>query len=72
VHGQALGHPVAGDHEYGDADANRLARGLGLRRMFLHAQALRFADWRGEEQVFSAPLPAELQQVLETLAGDAK
>jgi 23S rRNA pseudouridine955/2504/2580 synthase len=72
VHGQALGHPVAGDHEYGDADANRLARGLGLRRMFLHAQALRFTDWRGEEQIFSAPLPTELQQVLETLAGDAK
>lgn len=69
VHGQALGHPVAGDHEYGDAEANRLARSLGLRRMFLHAQALRFTDWRGEEQIFSAPLPAELQQVLEMLAG---
>ena len=72
VHAQALGHPVVGDHEYGDADANRVARGLGLRRMFLHAQALRFTDWRGEEQVFSAPLPAELQEVLDTLAGDAK
>lgn len=72
VHAHALGHPVAGDHEYGDADANRLARSLGLRRMFLHAQALRFTDWRGEEQIFSAPLPAELQKALETLAGDSK
>jgi 23S rRNA pseudouridine955/2504/2580 synthase len=69
VHGQALGHPVAGDHEYGDAGANRLARSLGLRRMFLHAQAVRFTDWQGEEQIFSSPLPAELQQVLERVTG---
>jgi 23S rRNA pseudouridine955/2504/2580 synthase len=71
VHGEAMGHPVAGDHEYGDADANRLARSLGLRRMFLHAQAVRFTDWRGEDRIFSAPLPAELQDVLEALARGA-
>ncbi len=68
AHGQALGHPVAGDHDYGDAEANRTARAAGLQRMFLHAQAIRFPDWRDEERLFSAPLPEDLQRVLQALA----
>lgn len=68
VHAQAIGHPVAGDHEYGDAQANRVARGAGLQRMFLHAQAIRFPDWRGEPLLFAAPLPDQLQSVLDNLA----
>lgn len=67
VHAQALGHPVAGDHEYGDTVANARARRSGLQRMFLHAQAIRFPDLRGEMQVHSAPLPDDLQQVLSAL-----
>jgi 23S rRNA pseudouridine955/2504/2580 synthase len=69
VHGQALGHPVAGDHDYGDPAANRAARAAGLQRMFLHAQAIRFPDWSGEALVFSAPLPEDLQHVLQALSG---
>ncbi len=69
VHGQALGHPVAGDHDYGDPEANRAARTAGLHRMFLHAQAIRFPDESGEELLFSAPLPDDLQRVLQALAG---
>jgi 23S rRNA pseudouridine955/2504/2580 synthase len=72
VHGRALGHPVAGDHDYGDPGANRLARGLGLKRMFLHAQAIRFPDWQGDPLLFSAPLPADLEQVLQALSGQAR
>ncbi|TVP89322.1 MAG: RluA family pseudouridine synthase [Thioalkalivibrio sp.] len=68
VHGRALGHPVAGDYDYGDPEANRTARAAGLQRMFLHAQAIRFPDWRGEELLFSAPLPEDLQRVLQALA----
>jgi 23S rRNA pseudouridine955/2504/2580 synthase len=68
VHGKALGHPVAGDYDYGNPEANRVARGLGLKRMFLHAQAIRFPDWRGEPQLFSVPLSADLQRVLEALS----
>lgn len=68
VHGQALGHPVAGDHDYGDPKANRVARELGLNRMFLHAQALRFPNDRGEQYLFSAPLPSDLQVFLDALA----
>ena len=71
VHGRALGHPVVGDHEYGDPGANRLARGLGLKRMFLHAQAIRFPDWQGDSLLFSAPLPADLEQVLQALSDQA-
>lgn len=67
VHSQALGHPVLGDHEYGDAQANRQARQLGLERLFLHAQAIEFPDARGEERIFSAPLPDDLQQVLDRM-----
>ncbi|AGA33489.1 Ribosomal large subunit pseudouridine synthase C [Thioalkalivibrio nitratireducens DSM 14787] len=69
VHASALGHPVAGDHDYGDAEANRRARAAGLRRMFLHAQAIRFPDWQGEIQLYSTPLPGDLQPVLDALAG---
>lgn len=72
VHASALGHPVAGDHEYGDAEANRSARAAGLRRMFLHAQAIRFPDWRGESQLYSSPLPSDLQSVLDALAGGVR
>jgi 23S rRNA pseudouridine955/2504/2580 synthase len=68
VHAQALGHPVAGDHVYGNPEANRAARAAGLQRMFLHAQAIRFPDWRGSEMLFSAPLPEDLQRVLQALA----
>lgn len=71
VHGRALGHPVAGDHDYGDPQANRIARGLGLKRMFLHAQAIHFPDAQGEERLFSAPLPEDLQHVLAALSGAA-
>lgn len=67
VHGQAIGHPVAGDHDYGIPDANRVLRRMGLERLFLHAQALRYVGADGEERIFSAPLPAELQEVLDRL-----
>ncbi len=72
VHGKALGHPVVGDHDYGDSGANRLARSLGLKRMFLHAQAIRFPDWQGAPLLFSTPLPADLEQVLQALADPAR
>ena len=72
VHGKALGHPVVGDHDYGDPGANRLARRLGLKRMFLHAQAIRFPDWQGDPLLFSAPLPADLEKVLRALSDPAQ
>ncbi|WP_038054626.1 RluA family pseudouridine synthase [Thioalkalivibrio sp. ALJ1] len=71
VHGQAIGHPVVGDHDYGLPDANRLLRRHGLKRLFLHAQALGYQSADGEQHIFSAPLPDELVAVLASLdAGD--
>ncbi len=73
VHAAANGTPILGDEKYGDAEANRAFRALGLRRLFLHAASLRF-DWpecQGGFQI-QATLPTELQSVVETLRKDAQ
>jgi 23S rRNA pseudouridine1911/1915/1917 synthase len=60
VHLQAIGHPVAGDPEYGGAGA------LGLERQFLHATRLAFAHPITREPIdVSSSLPADLQSALE-------
>lgn len=68
VHSASLGSPILGDEKYGDAVANRWARGLGLKRLFLHAHSLRFR-WPGEKRDIEirAPLPENLDNVLEKL-----
>jgi 23S rRNA pseudouridine1911/1915/1917 synthase len=59
VHLQAIGHPVAGDPEYGSAGL------LGLERQFLHAARLAFRHpISGEPLELSSPLPADLQAAL--------
>jgi len=65
-HLQAVGHPVAGDRRYGDFPFNRMARARwGLRRMFLHAWRLSIPHpVTGEPLDLTAPLPAELLEVL--------
>jgi 23S rRNA pseudouridine1911/1915/1917 synthase len=60
VHLQAIGHPVAGDPEYGGRGA------LGLQRQFLHAARLAFAHpVTGAPIAVESPLPADLGQALE-------
>ncbi|HWI73029.1 MAG TPA: RluA family pseudouridine synthase, partial [Baekduia sp.] len=57
---QAIGHPVAGDPEYGHAGL------LGLERQFLHAQRLAFTHpVTGEAIAIESPLPPDLQAALE-------
>jgi 23S rRNA pseudouridine955/2504/2580 synthase len=70
VHAAFAGHPVAGDDKYGDRDFNAAMKALGLDRMFLHAQSLAFT-WpdTGEACRIEAPLPADLEAVLERLKG---
>lgn len=69
VHGAHSGHPLAGDEKYGDVDFNRYMRGLGLRRLFLHAHSLGFSDPEsGREIHVSTPLPSDLRAVLDRLA----
>jgi len=69
VHAAHLGHPIAGDDKYGDREFNRRLRQFGLRRLFLHAQRLRFTHPRtGCKMDLEAPLPDELSALLERLA----
>jgi 23S rRNA pseudouridine1911/1915/1917 synthase len=60
VHLQAIGHPVAGDPEYGTAGL------LGLERQFLHAARLAFDHpVTGARVEVHSPLPPDLQSALE-------
>lgn len=68
LHAAAIGQPIAGDRLYGDAGFNRLTRQAGLKRLFLHAERLRFAHpVSGAALETRAPLPAALEAVLENL-----
>jgi 23S rRNA pseudouridine1911/1915/1917 synthase len=59
AHLQAIGHPVAGDPEYGGAGK------LGLERQFLHATRLAFTHpFTGEPVDVTSPLPEDLAKVL--------
>lgn len=71
LHFESVGHPVAGDPEHGDAQANsQLAARAGLARMFLHAGHLKFRHpVTGRTLEFNLPLPRELREVLNRLHG---
>ena len=63
VHLQAIKHPVFGDTMYG---ASAMPRGIMLKRQFLHAYQLSFIHpTTGEQMEFEAPLPVDLQAVLD-------
>ena len=66
LHFAALGHPIAGDAEEGDAGVNEIfAKQHHLKRMFLHAAQLKFLHPEsGKALEFKSELPAELRQVL--------
>ena len=60
VHFAAIGHPVAGDPEYGERGRH------GLERQFLHASRLAFRHpTTGKAMVFTSALPADLRGALE-------
>ncbi|MDM7322236.1 MAG: RluA family pseudouridine synthase [Gammaproteobacteria bacterium] len=72
VHAQHMGHPLAGDDKYGDGGFNRKMKGLGLSRIFLHAEQLEFLHPITECTLpVSAPLPDDLTVVLERLRSGA-
>jgi 23S rRNA pseudouridine1911/1915/1917 synthase len=63
LHLKAIGHPVVGDPVYGSGSVFKRAP---LHRQFLHASQLRFTQpFSGETIELEAPLPADLQAVLE-------
>jgi 23S rRNA pseudouridine955/2504/2580 synthase len=68
VHAAHIGHPVAGDEKYGDKEANKAFKVVGLKRMFLHAAELSFDHPEtGERLDLRAPLDDELESVLADL-----
>ncbi len=68
VHAAYLGTPLAGDTKYGDQDANRALKALGLSRLFLHASALSFRlEGAARPHRVEASLPDDLERFLSAL-----
>lgn len=69
AHAAHLGHAVAGDGKYGDAEVNRRLRDrCGLKRLFLHAASLEFTLDEGRSPyLLTAPLAPELSDALDRL-----
>jgi 23S rRNA pseudouridine955/2504/2580 synthase len=65
LHFAELGYPVVMDDQHGDFKFNKQFRkSYGLKRQFLHAARLSLT-YGGQKHVFTAPLPDDLQAVLE-------
>lgn len=68
VHMAHIGHPVLGDEEYGKKKS-RLT-GIEIPRQMLHARKLGFMHpVKGEWTEFTAPIPQDMQIVLDYLRG---
>jgi 23S rRNA pseudouridine955/2504/2580 synthase len=67
VHAQHAGHPLAGDDKYGDDEFNMRMKTFGVKRLFLHAECLRFPNAEAEMLEVIAPLPDDLAFVLDKL-----
>lgn len=66
VHLASIGHPVGGDRVYATGAARKGPD--GLERLFLHAWRLEFASPSNQQLIRAeAPLPADLEAVLERL-----
>ncbi len=69
VHAQSVGHSLVGDVKYGDDKVHQHFKGLGFKRLFLHAASLGFPDpATGTFIEIRAPYEASLQSILERLS----
>ena len=70
LHFAQLGYPVVLDVKHGDFGFNkRFRRRYGLRRQFLHAAKLTVV-YRGTQREWTAPLAADLENILARLSRD--
>ncbi len=67
VHMAMIGHPVLGDHVYGNGTSQRLTSTYDVGRQFLHAASLTFQLPDGRTATFDAPLPEDLVAVLDRM-----
>jgi len=66
VHAAWMGHPIIADDRYGRDEVNKAFKKRGYKRLFLHAEQLQFAHpVSGEALSFTAPLPEDLQLLLQ-------
>jgi len=70
LHSAALGYPVVLDDQHGDLNFNKnFTKNYGLKRQFLHASRLEIKHG-GKKRVWSAPLPSDLQNVIDALRAE--
>ena len=71
AHLSSIGHPILGDHKYGDPALNgRAKEEYHLTHQLLHAAILTFPELTGElsylsGRTFTAPLPKKFARILE-------
>jgi 23S rRNA pseudouridine1911/1915/1917 synthase len=65
VHFQAIGHPLVGETLH-TIDLNNI-NPIEIDRIFLHAHKITFKNLDNNEQTVTAPLPDELEEVLDNL-----
>jgi len=69
VHAQYLGMALVGDKRYSPAARLKHWRGLGARRLFLHAHQLSFRSLNGDDSFVNSTLPDDLKLFLDSLIG---
>ena len=68
VHAKYADHPIAQDDKYGDRLFDKVMKGKGLSRLFLHAKSVTFTNpMTNEIQKVVAPLSVELEDFLNKL-----
>jgi len=71
VHCQFAGHCIANDSKYGDDAFTKYIKGLGCKRLFLHAKTLSFIHPLSEKVVsFEAPYDKHLGNLVASLERD--
>jgi len=71
VHCLHAGHAILGDDKYGVDEDNQRFLGKGLKRLFLHAARIGFELPDGEKLTIEAPLPKDLQNVIDGLSRES-
>ncbi len=67
VHAAHLGMPLVGDKKYAPVARQKHWKAKAVKRLFLHAQQLKFRTLNGNEQLVNSPLPQDLKIILDSL-----